>query len=46
MSSKNNKTIYRIRVDEDGALAKSCDFNRLLVANDVMMETEAGNSSR
>ena len=42
----NNKTIHRIRADEDGSLAKSYDFNRILVANNVIMETAAGNASK
>ena len=43
---KNDKTIHRIRVDEDGALAKSYDLNCLLAANNLIMETKTGHDSK
>ena len=36
----------RLRVGEDGTLAKSYDFNKFLVGNEIQMETTAGCGSK
>ena len=39
-------TIRRIRVDEHGSLARSYEFNMLLVKNDMQLETTEGCGSK
>ena len=36
---RKGRPIWRIRVDEDGSLANSYEFNKLLLTNDVTLET-------
>ena len=46
VAKREDKQMHRLRVDEDGSLAKSYDFNKLLVANDIQIETTAGHASK
>lgn len=46
IAKQDGKTIYRVRVDEDGALARSFEFNKLLVENNIQMETTSGYASK
>ena len=40
------RTVRIIRVDEDGSLAKSHEFNMPLLANNIQLETTGGNGSK
>ena len=38
--------MWRIRSDEDGALASSYEFNKISLNNDATLETPAGHTSK
>ena len=40
------RSVRRIRVDEDGSLAHSYEFNLLLIKNDIQLETTGGYGSK
>ena len=46
IAKREGKPTRRLRIDKDGVLAKSYGFNKLLVSNDIQMETTAGNGSK
>lgn len=46
IAKRDGHQICRVRVDEDGALAKSYEFNKLLLSNNIQIETTAGYASK
>ena len=46
MLSPRKRAVRRIRVDEDGALVNSSEFDRLLIDNDIHLETIGGCGSK
>ena len=40
--SKQNKKVHRIRVDEDGALARSSEFLKVIFQQGITIETTSG----
>ena len=46
ITKREGKPTRRLRVDEDDVLAKSHDFNKLLVSNDIQMKNETRHGSK
>ena len=46
MLNARKRSVRRIRVDEDGALANSYEFNKLLINNNMQLETTGGYGSK